>query len=212
MTKLVLSLGFSLLALSSAQGADLVPLVEPTVVMDTSLVSSPLYIQLLGGATLGLDATFRNGGVLNVADPTQAGYALAGTIGINVVNGLSVEADVMRTFRNEVAAGQDTYGTMSLMGNVKYTVGVTDAFSIYGAVGAGYIWVDNFDGPPVNFQYNFGGVGYQLIAGAGYDFTDNLTGLAEVRYQDSFSDYDLMGNATLDLPTVTILGGLKLSF
>lgn len=212
--KIILPVSLALLcsASTAAMAADLMVMPEPPVVVDTTMYDSPIYVQLLGGVTLGMDATFYLGGALDALDPTQLGFAGAASAGIVVYDGLSVEADVLRTFRNEVAAGGDTYGTTSVMGNVKYTAHLNDMFSIYGAVGAGYIWVDNYDGPPVDMMYNFGGFGYQAIAGVGVDFTDNLAGLLEVRYQDSFHDYDLGGTATLDLPTVSVLGGVKLSF
>jgi opacity protein-like surface antigen len=211
--KYALAAAFCVVAIPSAWAADLMPLAEPNAVVDTTFVSSPIYVQLLGGATFGLDATFYLGGALDAVDPTRVGYAVAGTVGVTVYQGLSIEADVMHTFRNEVAAGLDTYATTSLMANLKYTLPVNDIFSVYAAAGLGYIWVDNYDGPPVDVDYSFGGFGYQLIGGASVAFTPNLTGLAEFRFQDSVKDYEIFGGAaSLDLPTATVLTGLKLSF
>lgn len=213
MNKHILLAGGFLALVTPALAADFPVATQPVVpVVETSMASSPIYAQLLGGAAFGLDATFYLGGDVDATDPTRIGYAAAATAGVVVFDGVSLEVDVMRTFRDEVAAGLDTYGTLSLMANLKYTAAITDTVSVYGAVGAGYIWVDNYDGPPVDAMYNFGGMGYQLIGGASVDFTDNLTGLVEVRFQDSFQDYELGGTATLDLPTVTLLTGLKLSF
>jgi len=169
----------------------------------------PIYAQLLGGSALGLGVTFFNPFYV---DATQPGYAVAAAIGVNVMDGLSVEADFLRTFRNEVAPEGDTYGTTSVMANVKYTAMLNETFGLYGAVGAGYIWIDNYDGPAPGQTYYFGGFGYQLIGGVSMAFTENLTGLLEARYQDSFHDYQVMGTDKVDIPTFSILGGLKLSF
>ena len=114
---------------------------------DMSALNSQIYVQLLGGVALPHDVTFYLGTDVDAVDPTVPGYAVAGTLGVVVYDGLSVEADVLHTFRDEEADGGDTYATTSLMANLKYTAHLNDMFSVYGAVGVGHIWLSNFDGP-----------------------------------------------------------------
>lgn len=181
---------------------------------DMSMLNSQIYVQLMGGVALPHDVTFYLGTAVDAVDPTVLGYSFAGALGVVIHDGLSVEADVLHTFRNEEAAGDDTYATTSLMVNAKYTAHLTDMFSVYGAVGVGHIWLTNFDGPPVSQTFELSGFGYQLIAGAAAQVTDNMAVVGEYRYQDTFSPYDIggPGDPNMTVPTSSIMGGVKFGF
>ena len=210
MRKLIMAGGLVLASAVGAQAADLI-VDEAVAPMDTTLVSSSIYVQLLGGVALQGDVDYYDdyGDSLTGSDTFEAGYSLAGTIGVVVMDGLSVEADAMYTSR-EYDGGGDTFASASLMGNLKYTVPLNDMFSIYGAAGLGVIGytLETKD------TYNYGGLGYQLIAGVGAKLTDNITAIAEYRYQNTFdvapwSEDDYYG---IQAPTGTVLVGVKLAF
>ena len=199
------------LVLASAVGVQAADLIidEAPAPMDTSLVNSSIYVQLLGGVTLEGDVDFYydDGYYFNGTETFDAGFAVAGTIGVVVMDGLSVEADAMYTSRDN---DYDSFTSASLMGNLKYTVPLNDMFSIYGAAGLGVIGytLETKD------TYNYGGLGYQLIAGVGAKLTDNITAIAEYRYQNTFdvapwSEDDYYG---IQAPTGTVLVGVKLAF
>lgn len=179
---------------------------------DTSALNSQIYVQLLGGVALPHDVTFYLGTDVDAVDPTVPGYAVAGTLGVVVYDGLSVEADLLHTFRDEEADGGDTYATTSLMANLKYTAHLNDMFSVYGAVGVGHIWLSNFDGPPVSETFELSGWGYQLIAGVGAQVTENVSVVGEYRYQDTFNPYEIGGDANMTVPTSSVLAGVKIGF
>jgi len=195
----------------SAQAADLV--IEEPAMMPVETSSIDVYIQLLGGVELGTDYVFSDDGD-EFDDPVDLGPAVAATIGVVVMDGLSVELDGLYTHR-VWTDDEDAYiASLSLMGNLKYTLDVTDSVSIYGAAGIGYIHYSDLccDAEEAG---EFGGFGYQLIAGAGLDVTDSITAIAEVRYQRTFEPAEYLdgdGPFTLDVPTVSVLAGIKLGF
>lgn len=204
---------FALAGASAAHAADLIIDTAPVEPVTTGIADSGIYVQLLGGFVQDLDVTYYQGGSVNGTSGTEYGYGVAGTIGVVVMDGLSVEADVLHTSRDYGDADNgEFFTTTSLMGNLKYTIGLNDTFSIYGAAGLGYIWGTD-EAPGYHADYN--GFGYQLIAGASAALTENITGLVEYRYQNQF---DNTGNDPDDsfyglaIPTSTVLAGLKLSF
>lgn len=204
---------FALVGASAVQAADLMIESAPAQAVDAAYANSSIYVQLLGGVAQSLDVTYYQNGNDNGSSETEFGYAVAGTIGVVVMDGLSVEADVLRTSRDFAESKNDGfYTTTSLMGNLKYTVQLNDTFSVYGAAGLGYVWATD-EAPGYEADYN--GFGYQLIAGVSASLTDNITGLVEYRYQNQFdskSNYADTGNYGLDLPTSTLLAGVKISF
>ena len=202
------------LVLASAVGAQAADLMvdEAPMAMDTSLVNSSIYVQLLGGVALQGDFDYYHddsGYVFDSSDTLAAGFAVAGTIGVVVMDGLSVEADAMYTKRNFDEFDAEV-SSASLMGNLKYTAQLNDMFSIYGAAGLGVIGYTSKSKDTTDF----GGPGYQLIAGVGAKLTDNITAIAEYRYQNTFGvapavDDDYYG---FQVPTSTVLVGVKLAF
>jgi len=168
--------------------------------------SPSIYVQLLGGLAAGLDSTFCGG--IDCGDyPMDAGWAAAGTIGVVVMDGLSVEADVLAVSRDFTDYGP--LSSVSLMGNLKYTAAVTDTVSIYGAAGIGYIrYVDDYE----DYGFIYSGLGYQLIAGAAVNVTDNVAVVGELRYQDTFGNalYEDDDTYSLDAPTAAAMIGIKL--
>lgn len=191
----------------SATGA----LAAPPAPVDTSLVNSPIYFQLLGGGVLGTGVTYSDpvSGAVLTPDTTLAGYAFAGTVGVVVMSGVSIEADVLRTHRVE-NGGTSDYTTTSFMGNVKGTVDVNDMFSLYGAAGVGFVLDEIHDAPITNTG---SGLGFQLIAGASANITKNIAIVAEGRYQDTFSGVHIQpADVNTHIPTITLLAGVKVGF
>lgn len=201
-----------LAGLGSAQAADLVVVPEAELApVDTGFVNS-VYFQLLGGAALQADAELyvANGDVLNNILPLDTGYAIAGTVGVGIWEGLSVEADVLYSSRNLSDEDDYPFSTLSLMANLKYTLPLGDMLSIYGAAGVGVI--DIGEGPGSD-AFHYDGAGYQLIAGVSADFTDNISGVLEYRYQNTFDvapreDDDYYGYI---VPVSAVMAGLKFS-
>jgi opacity protein-like surface antigen len=193
-----------------AQAADLL-VEEAPAAADTSFVNSGIYFQLLGGFVQDLQITYYNGGEVSSEYDTDFGYSFAATAGVVVVEGLSIEADVLYTSRDYAYNDTDSYSTLSLMANAKYTVQLNDTFSVYGGVGLGYIWgTDDWSSGSASYD----GFGYQVIAGLGAKLTDNITAVAEYRFQDTFdkSNYQGSGDYGLSIPVSTVLAGLKFSF
>jgi len=194
----------------AAQAADLL-VEEAPVAADTSFVNSGIYFQLLGGFVQDLDITYYSNGEVSSEYDTDFGYSFAATAGVVVVEGLSIEADVLYTTRDYAHNDTDSYSTLSLMANAKYTVALNDTFSVYGGVGLGYIWgIDDWASGSETYE----GFGYQVIAGVGAKLTDNITAVAEYRFQDTLdkSNYQGSGDYGLSIPVSTVLAGLKLSF
>lgn len=172
------------------------------------VANSSVYVQLLGGAALS--------GVLST--PTNdydydLGYAFAGTIGVVVFEGLSVEADLFYTHRADANFPDDSWSTTSLMANLKYTLPLNEMFSIYAAAGVGAISGVDYRGLS-DTAYNYSGYGYQLMAGVTADVTDNIAVVGEVRYQNEFEPLEWEGGPvdSRAAPTVAVMAGLKLSF
>jgi hypothetical protein len=197
---------------------------EPDFVMeddlDTSFVTS-VYFQVLGGVALETEVIPTDTSDLPQDLPTQPidhGWAVAGTVGVVIIEGLSVEADVLHTRRvtPDEAGG---IATTSLMANVKGTAHLNDMFSLYAAVGVGLVHVtlsDLVNNPP-DPDVRALGFGYQLIAGAAANVTENVALVGEARFQDTFGDgaaiYDPEdANTSLRIPTVALLAGVRVGF
>jgi len=209
MRSLLLGAAVVLASAVGVQAADLI-VEEAPVVADTSFVNSGIYFQLLGGVVQDLPVNYYENGSDDGDADTEFGYSFAATAGVVVLDGLSVEADVLYSAR-DYSYGDETYSTLSLMANAKYTVELNDTFSIYGAVGLGYVWgTDAWSGNSADY----GSFGYQVIAGVGAKLTDNISAVAEYRFQDTFdkSNFEGSGDYGLSIPVGTVLAGLKFSF
>lgn len=197
---LVLSTSFA------AQAADLV-IDEPVSVADPILTSG-LYVELLGGAALGGTLDHFDLGGFDHDHDLVTGWAAAGVVGYEFGNGFALELDVLHTARAEDGF-DDGLTTTSLMGGVKYTLDITDGIALYAGLGLGGIWTDD-----VNLADTTSGFGYQLKAGVEVDVTENIAVVGEYRFQNSFSemwgeDFPNFGNQA---PVSVVLAGLKLSF
>lgn len=190
MKKIALAAAALLATVASAQAAD-----------------PGFYVQFLGGASLPGVLEYDRDGEFDM----DAGRALSGAVGYTVMDGLSLELDVLHSARTMSKYDYDV-ATTSLMGNVKYTVSLNDTFSVYGAVGVGYIFTEETDNF-IDVDYDGDGFGYQLIAGVGAAVTETVTVIGEYRHQNTFdgsysSDYD----DSISVPTNALLVGVKIGF
>jgi opacity protein-like surface antigen len=168
-------------------------------------VRSGLYVILLGGVSLPGTLDFDPG----VNFDLEAGYAVGGAIGWQTgLGGLSLEIDFMQT-RHQLAVQADTFfGTRTLMANAKYTFWLNDSFDVYAGAGLGAYGITSQQVPgAVDIEW---ASGYQVMVGADMKLTENLSALAEYRYQNSFEPIDIDGPAFVG--NSALLAGLKYQF
>jgi opacity protein-like surface antigen len=204
MKKLTIAIAAVALGVAGAQAADLI-VDEPAVVADP--VVTGFYAQLVGGAALPGVIDYSSSGEYDM----DAGWGIGGTLGVTVMDGLSVELDVLHLSRTMSLYDYYDVATTSVMGNLKYTVDLNDTFSIYGAAGLGYIFVTETDDSN-DATYHGGGFGYQLIAGVGAKVAENITVIGEYRFQNTFNGSEQDYGQTVDTPTSAVLVGAKLAF
>ena len=202
-------LATTLMMSGAAFAADLI--IAPDEPMMAAPASPSIYVQLLGGAVAGLDMSFYEG-ASEYPYSMDNGYAVAATVGIVVMDGLAIEVDVLHSSRGFSEYDGDTQDNTSLMLNAKGSVALNDTFSLYGAVGVGFILSTNNQSKGSSDDYS--GAGYQLIAGASAKVAESISLVGEVRYQDGFSKLELDGDDyyTVDGKTVTVLAGVKFDF
>jgi opacity protein-like surface antigen len=206
MNKLAIAAALVLSGSVTAHAADLV-INEPAVVAD-SILTSGIYVQLLGGVALGGALEHYENGNFDHDHDLEAGWAGSVALGYEFDNGLAVEVDILHTSRLEVGY-DDAFSTTSLMAGVKYTVDLTDAVAVYGGVGIGGIWADDRI-----LGERESGLGYQVKLGAELAVTENIAVVGEYRFQNAFSPMpgeDSPDDAAL-APIHTVMAGLKLSF
>lgn len=185
---------------------------DGTPSLDTSLLNSRIYVQLLGGAALANTVRyyFPNTNIALEPDATKIGSAWAASAGVVVVDGLSIEADILTTHRDQ-DGGTSHYQTTSLMADAKYNAALGDMFGIYAAVGTGVIWYGVTD--PFGGNNLTSGLGYQVILGADAKISANFSLVGEVRFQDTFNaNFATPANVDIRMPTTAVLAGAKLSF
>lgn len=141
------------------------------------------------------------------------GYAFAATAGVRVVDGLSVEADVLRTSRNSNEPAPLTPYSLtstSVMVDAKYTAALNDMFSVYGGVGVGWIRIDN----SLLLPDFYSGLGYQLIGGVAAQVADHVSLVGEARFQSTFAPavYSADPDYVISAPTATVMVGVKVGF
>lgn len=192
----------------SAHAADLI--IVPDDVPLAPSASPSIYVQLLGGASFGLDVDFYEGGITDENYTMDVGPAFAATLGVMVLDNIAIEGDVLWTDRVFTDEPDYDLSTLSGMINVKAFLPVSDMFTLYGAVGVGYI---SYDVSPEDDDV-YSGWGYQLIVGASAEVAENISVVGEFRYQDSFdvAPYQSDEFYGIKAPTATALVGLKLSF
>jgi opacity protein-like surface antigen len=213
MTRFALAAALALGALTvPAFAADLIVDEAPAV---AAPVESGLYVQLLGGAALAgtLELSFE--GEDAGEDELPAGGAVAGVVGFGTgIDGLSIEADAFYTQR-DFTSGPDafTLTTAALMADLKYTVSLSDAFGLYGAVGVGGMFLHTEDDGGGTVYADGWGAGYLLKAGVTAQVADNIGLVGEVRYTDAFApiasntDYNDVQSGT-----AAVLAGLQIGF
>lgn len=204
MKKLTFAIAAFALSVAGAHAADLI-VDEPAAVVDP--VATGFYAQLVGGAALPGVIDYSSSGEYDM----DAGWGLGGTLGVTVMDGLSVELDVLHLSRTMSDYDYYDVATTSVMGNLKYTIDLNDTFSIYGAAGLGYIFVTETDDDSGD-TYHGGGLGYQLIAGVGAKVAENISVIGEYRFQNTFSGSEQDYGQSVDTPTSAILAGIKLGF
>lgn len=202
MNKIAVLVGAVLITLSGAAcAADLI-VDEPTAVTAPA-ADTALYFELLGGASLE--------GTLNYtesdSDDLPATGAFAGVIGFGTsIEGLSVEADA---FYAERDYGNDafTIETGTLMGALRYTVNLNDAFAVYGAIGLGGVYINDQGIDGTTFYVDAWGAGYLLKAGVTARVADQISLVGEVRYANSFDFID-----TEQVGIAAVLAGVHFGF
>jgi opacity protein-like surface antigen len=202
MNKFAVLVGAALVALSgSVYAADLI--VDEPAALTTPAADTGLYFELLGGATLE--------GTLNYtesdSDELPATGAFAGVIGFGTsVESLSVEADAFYAVRDY---GNDafTLETGTLMGALRYTVNLNDAFAVYGAIGLGGVYINDQGIDGTTFYVDAWGAGYLLKAGVTARVADKISLVGEVRYANSFDFID-----TEQVGIAAVLGGVHFGF
>lgn len=188
--------------------ADLIIEDVETPVVDTGFINS-VYFQVLGGYAKPGTYTYV-GPASDFEYDLDGGFALAGTVGVFVFEGVSIEADALFTKRKQ--SDYDDYDTLtaSLMANVKYTHALNETFSIYGAVGVGVVHIEELDAGEL---YKSGsGFGYQLIGGVTAELAEGIAAVAELRFQDAFDDVATDDEYGLRAPVATATVGLKFAF
>lgn len=206
MNKLAIAAALVLSGSVTAHAADLV-INEPVVVAD-SILSSGIYVQLLGGVALGGILEHHENGEFDHDHDLAAGWAGSVALGYEFDNGLAVEVDILHTSRIE-AEDDDEFATTSLMAGVKYTVDLTDTVAVYGGVGIGGIWADDHV-----WDERHSGLGYEVKLGAELAVTENIAVVGEYRFQNAFSPMPAEDNAddASLAPVHAVMAGLKLSF
>ncbi|MGN6488650.1 MAG: outer membrane protein [Devosia sp.] len=162
---------------------------------DPSPVTSGLYLQLLGGATL--PGTFDGYDI-------PSSWAIAGVVGVGTgIDGLSVEADGF--YSQAEYDGRYTLTTGALMAALKYTATLSDTFSVYGAVGLGGVYLRDEDSDGSSVYSEGWGAGYLLKAGVTAAVADNVALVGEVRYTDSFAPI-----ADVEMGPAAVLAGIHI--
>lgn len=207
MRKLLLASALLLSTGYAVQAADLIVMPEEVPVAASG--SPSIYVQLLGGAALGLDVDFFENGFNDESYTMDTGLAAAATLGVMVMDNVAIEGDLYWTDRVFTTEPDYDLSTLSAMVNVKALLPVNEMFTLYGAVGVGYITYSvNPDGD------DYGGWGYQLIAGVTAEVAENIALVGELRYQRGFGEIPMDGDDFygIDAPTASALVGLKISF
>lgn len=198
---------FALSFASASQAADLI-VDEPGAAGVVEASNPSIYLQLLGGAVAGGEVNYFNGSD-NIYE-FDAGWALAGTVGVYVLEGLSLEGDVFATRREESSTPGNFVTSVSVMANAKYRLPVSDSVGVYAAAGLGLVTVDSLE---IGTDYVYSGPAYQLILGADVQVAGNVSIVGEVRYQDSLDFLESNDTSVvLGAPTFAALAGVKFGF
>lgn len=207
MKKLAIFVGaLSALGAFPAAAADLV--IDAPVVIADSADDSGWYFEFLGGAALPGVIEHRLNGVVNHTHNVGFGPAVAAVIGYEIADNFSIELDAMVQARKE-PAGYHT--TASLMAGVRYTLDVSDGFSVHAGAAVGAIMYA--DGSVAPAQQGTG-LGYQLKLGATAKVAESISLVGEVRYQAPFTPMAFSPSPgwTSSFGTATVLGGIKIGF
>lgn len=169
-------------------------------------VASGFYIQLLGGAAFGGTLDHDEAGDVHGHD-LAAGYAVAGVVGYEFVEGISFEVDGLLTSR-EIDEDDYFLTTASLMAGVRFTLDVTDGVSVYAGAALGALWSDD-----EMWEDESSGLGYQLKAGVEVEVVESVSLVGEFRYQAPLSELEFKdSDDSNDFGTAAVLAGVKFAF
>lgn len=146
------------------------------------------------------------GGVYDHSDDLGAGLIGSATFGYAFDNGFAVEVDGVYLYRHELL-DEDYITTFGAFANAKYSLAVTDAVSLYGALGLGILTSED-----EIIGNIFTGLGYQVKLGAEFAATENLAVVGEYRLLGTlgpaFGPFDEGHSFT----SHSFLTGVKVSF
>jgi len=203
--KIIFASAIAVLAASPTLAADLV-VEDPIDYADTT--DAGWYLEFLGGAAFGGILNHNSEGIVDHTHDLSTGYALAAVLGYEVVDNLSIELDGMITSRG-IDESEYFLNTASLMAGLRYTLEVTDGFSVYAGAAVGGIWSND-----EMWEGRSSGFGYQLKVGAAVEVAERVSLVGELRYQAPFtellfSDDPDEGNS---FGTAAALVGIKFGF
>lgn len=163
----------------------------PGAAATATQVSPQIYIEALGGVSLPGKLEFFHPAPNGVGE-LEVGAAFAGVVGLTTgIDGLAAEFDVFYTGRDYTMLPPNLDGTTTMttiMGDLKYTVDLTDTLSLYGAAGLGVLRLQDSDSTgPFTDGWK---AGYVLKVGAATAIANNLSLIGEVRYMDSFEYFE----------------------
>lgn len=163
----------------------------PGLAATATQASRQIYIEALGGVSLPGKLEFFHPAPNGVGE-LEVGAAFAGVVGLATgIDGLAAEFDVFYTGRDYTMLPPNLDGTTTMttiMGDLKYTVDLTDTFSLYGAAGIGVLRLQDSDSTgPFTDGWK---TGYVLKVGAATAIANDLSLVGEVRYMDSFEYFE----------------------
>jgi len=197
-----------------------------TAAAGAALLSAPaqaedFYGKVFGGVGFEQDQDF-SGAVTGVDSgagtlETDTGYVVGGAIGYNIIDNISVEAEI--AYRaNEIESGfvngsaftiNDDLESLSFMGNVVYTAPSFAGFTPYVGGGAGAARIGFSEGGDRDYVF-----AYQGFAGVSYPITEIVSAGVEYRYfgTDEADITGALGAVTTDYDAHNVNLVLSVSF
>lgn len=173
------------------------------------------YVDLLGGGSLASTLYYYHPGTSTLSGTDAVPMSLAGALavgyGSNIPN-LSFEGDFFYTNR-PLDGGIIDLTTASIMGVAKYTLPLSDTFSVFGAVGVGGLYHHDHSDNNTPDSTNAWVAGYQLQGGVTAKVAENIRLVGEVRVENSFGHVPgLPGADDEQAQTTAVLIGARFGF